>query len=346
MKKTILGSSTAILAVMASAGLSFAQQNPSAGSSPAAVVGGLADGPSGGFSGYVPSASTGMAVGGSGAAAPAATAGEGLPKITDGKHLSAEKVEGFNEAVEENFPMTPDMIRRYREIFDESQRALLEREEPDARVDAGFISLEPGETPPTLTVAPGIASVIGFYDVTGQPWPITQYVLGSGSDFQVIQLGEESNNVAVTPLARLGWTNLVIVLKGEPKPVVMRVGISEKTAHFRHDVQIMSAGPNASANTAAEDLAVREAGSATLLAVLSGVDLPAGSKPVQVQGVDARGWIIGENLYLRSKHPLLSPSWLSSMSGPDGIRVYEVSKSSVALFSVDGTIVRADVVLP
>ena len=307
---------------------------------PAAELAGK-DAAQGTFPGYVASRGDG-----NGGAIVLDKDGNQLPPISNGTELSADRVEGFNKALEENFPMTPDMVRRYRDVFEANQRALLEREVPKARVEAGFISLEPGEAPPRITVAPGIASVIGFYDVTGQPWPITQHVLGAEEDFQVIQLGGDSNNIAVTPLKRVGFSNVVVMLKDQPKPVVMRIEVSNAEAQDRYDLQILSAGPNANANTAAEALSVREAGSRTLLSVLSGVDIPTGSKPVSVQGVDARGWVIGENLFLRSKHALLSPQWLSSMSGPDGIRVYEIPKSNAALFSVDGTIVRADVVLP
>lgn len=356
MKKGALGSGVALFALMAISTGAFAQSAPV--ESPAARIDGMASGEGGAFSGYVPAVPNGMGMGGSGSANETVAdpvtpttilpqdGTRALPSMSDGQQVSAEKIDGFNTAIEEAFPMTPDMVRRYREIFDENQRALLERTQPDARVDAGFISLEPGETPPALTVAPGIASVIGFYDVTGQPWPISQYVIGSGDNFQVVQLGEGANNIAVSPLTRVGWTNLVVVLKDQPKPVVMKVEISEKSAHFRHDVQIMASGPNATVNTAAAGDVVREAGSGVLLSALSGVDLPQGSKPLKVAGVDARAWKIGDTVFLRSRHALLSPSWLSSMSGPDGIRVYEIKPSSFALFSVDGTIVRADVTLP
>ena len=365
MKSAFLKYTVSFLALLVAASQVLAQSETSTGQpSPAAVMGGMAGGGGGDFSGYVPSA--GMVVGGgpvqagtadagqadagakpaAGSQSPATPAGNKLPPLSDGHVVSREKVEGFNQAIEQSFPMTPEMLRRYRDIFEANERALQERATPEAQVDAGFISLEPGEVPSQITVAPGIASVLGFYDMTGQPWPIDQYVLGSGADFQVAQLGLGSNNVAVTPLARFGTTNLVIVLKDQPKPVVMQVRISEEKAHYRHDVQIMAAGPNASQNTAARDSHVTEAGSQILLAALSGVDLPASARSVRIDGVDARAWKVGERLFIRSKHALLSPSWLSSMSGPDGIRVYEITPGPVALFSVDGTIVRADVVLP
>ncbi|WP_411840093.1 DotH/IcmK family type IV secretion protein [Paracoccus sp. ME4] len=351
MMKTGLRSGIAIIAILSCASPLLAQE----GATPADSIAGQG----GMFSGYVPSTS-GMAVGAVSpdqadqapatgtVQAPVArkvdAAGKEIPDMTDGHTVNADKVDGFNQAIEKNFPMTPDMIRRYREIFDDNQRALHERAEPDVRVDAGFISLEPGETPPAITLASGIASVIGFYDVTGQPWPISQYVVGAGDNFQVVPLGE--NNLAMTPLSKIGFTNLIVVLRDEPKPVVMRVGISETSAHFRHDVQILSAGPNASANTAASNLTVREAGSQALLQFLSGVDIPKEARPVAIQGADARGWLMGDSLFIRTKNPLLGPSWVSSMSGPDGVRVYEIQKSSAALFSIDGQITRADIVLP
>lgn len=331
--------------------------------SPAGPGGGLAGGAPGLYPGYAPSARLGMYVGGeaprdAAEAAAAAAAGvpaemttsqprpAGIPGLSDGRTLSAEKIDGFNAAVEENFPMTPEMARRYRDIYEENERALTERPEPKARVDAAFVSLEPGEVPSEFKVAPGIASVIGFYDVTGQPWPVTKYVLGNGQNFEVVQLGEASNNVAITPLVRFGWTNLIVVLKGHSKPVVLRVTISEDSAHFRHDIQIMDRGPNAVTNTATSDNAVREAGSGLLLSALSGIDLPDDAKPVSISGVDARAWLVNGRVIIRSKHPMLAPTWENSLAGPDGIMVYDIARSSFALFSVNGKYTRAEIALP
>ncbi|MEP4209470.1 DotH/IcmK family type IV secretion protein, partial [Marinobacter alexandrii] len=141
---------------------------------------------------------------------------DGMPEISTGSTITEEKIEGFNESIEQVFPMTPDMIRQYRQIFEENQDAVLERVEPETTSDAGIVSLEPGEEAPTLSLAPGIASVVGFYDASGQPWPVAQYVIGSGDQFQIIQLGKDANSLTVTPLTRVGWTNLVIMLRDEP----------------------------------------------------------------------------------------------------------------------------------
>jgi intracellular multiplication protein IcmK len=279
------------------------------------------------------------------------TSPDGMPEISQGATITPEKIEGFNESIEQVFPITQDMIRQYRRIFEDNQNAVLERDEPQTTSDAGIVSLEPGEDAPSLSLSPNIASVVGFYDASGQPWPIAQYVIGSADQFQIIQLGKDANSLTVTPLPRVGWTNLVIMLRDEAKPIVMRLIVNEREAHYRRDIQVMRMGPNSVENTAmggtgSAGNVIKEAGSSLLLAALTGVDLPSDARPVNISGVNARAWIVGDSMYVRSQSPLLSPSWTNSMSGPDGVRVYEIPQSSVALFSVDGTIVRADIELP
>lgn len=348
--KTGFALALVLLASPAHAQQGFSDAQPQGAPSAAVAEGGGTAPSAGGIAGYIPSARPrGMGTGGSDVPKPTQfpmVNVEGMPPVSNGSELSAERIEGFNTAVEQVFPMTPDMVRQYRKIFEENQKAMLEKPEPTATIDTGLVSLEPGEPAPSVKVSPGIASVIGFYDATGQAWPVSQYVIGSADQFQVIQLGDEANNLTVTPLIQIGWTNLVVVLKDEPKPVLLRLEISADAAHYRRDIQIMRPGPNAEYNTAAGTSTVKEAGSETLLAALTGVDLPKGARPVQIRGVNARAWLVGETMFVRSKDALLSPSWSNSMSGPDGVRVYEINPSSVALFSVDGVIVRADLDLP
>jgi intracellular multiplication protein IcmK len=268
--------------------------------------------------------------------------------LSSNMDMSPDRIDGFNAAIEQAFPMTPEMIRQYRKILEETEKASRERPEPKENISTGMISLEPGEAAPLLTLAPSIASVVGFYDATGAAWPVEQFVLGNGEDFEAVTLGEASNNVVMTPQSRIGFTNLVVQLKDQAKPVTLRVNIAEDTADYRYDLQIMQMGPNAKVNNAATGLrtTVTEAGGSMLLSAISGVDIPPTAKPVKVIGVNARAWVLGDELYIRSTHAMLSPSWLESMAGPDGVRVYKISNASAALFNVDGQIVRADIKLP
>lgn len=354
-KKIFLTSGAFILALSAA----HAQDSGSASvpvEPPPQVTTGGTDGASAGFAGYVPSASPGgMVTGGSGQESDKTAS---TPGLNDGRQNNPQKTEGFNAAVEQNFPMTPEMLRQYRAIFEEQQRVILERPQPQMTNDSGVLTLEPGEDSPTLYVSPGMFTAVGIYDNTGQPWPVTQYVLGDGKSFQVIQLGENSNSITVTPMVPVGWTNLALVLKDEPKPIILKLEVSSSVANGRRDIQVMKPGPNAIINTVSEmpvirpvtmpetDPVTREAGSPLLMSALAGVDMPESAKPVAVSGVNAKAWALGDKILIRSKSPLVSPAWSNSLAGPDGVFVYEISAVPVALFSVNGQIVRADIDIP
>lgn len=332
--------------------------------SPPAATGG-AGGASTGFAGYVPSASSlqphmsdGMVTGGSNVQPlPATRAPISGGPLSDGKQTSPEKIEGFNKSIEQTFPMTPDMLRQYMAIVEEQQRVLLEKPQPQISNSTGLLTLEPGEETPTIYVSPGMFTAIGVYDSTGQAWPITQYVIGNSS-FDVIQLGQDSNSITITPKVPLGWTNIALALKGEPKPIILNVEISKSVANARRDIQVMKPGPNAIITPASEMPSIkpvdmpqtepitREAGSPLLMAALSGVDMPETAKPVSIGGVNAKAWAIGGKLIIRSRYPLASPAWTSSLAGPDGVFVYEIDQKPLALFIVNGQIVRADIDIP
>ena len=266
--------------------------------------------------------------------------------LTDWRSTSPTQFREFSEAIGSVFPMTPELVRQYRQIHEENERAIREAPFPEPLVDAILLTLEPGEQPAELRVVPGIASVIGFSDASGHPWPVRQFVIGNGDEFKVIQMGGKSGVLAVSPLERVGWTNLVVALQDEPVPVVLRIVIDRDQAHFRQSVRILKHGPLSDGIAKVTHPELPRAGDRELLAALSGVDLSAGAVAVPVSGVNARAWLVGEHLYIRSAHALLSPAWTSSLAGPGGLRAYRVDPVSSLLFSVDGRIVHAGLALP
>ncbi|MCY3878968.1 MAG: hypothetical protein OXF74_07290 [Rhodobacteraceae bacterium] len=259
---------------------------------------------------------------------------------------SAQRQAGFAHALEQAFPMTPDMVRSYRETFEENEIAVSHQPYPETLDDAVLVTLQPGEQPVELRIAPGLATVVGFFDAAGNAWPIRQYVIGNGEEFQVTQLGEDAGALAISPLSRVGWTNLVILLSGEESPAILKIIIDNARAHVRRSIQIakLLPGTDTGNHTSMPDLPV--AGDRRMLAALTGAGLPEGMQPVPIVGVDAIGWISGDALILRSRHALLSPHWLESLAGPGGIRAYRLNAASALLFSVDGRIVQARIELP
>lgn len=280
-----------------------------------------------------PSSASGIGVGGF---------GHGAPQTPDSQLPDAE----YESAIESVFPMTPEMVRAFRQRLAENEQANLESAEPSPVAATEMIALYPSSPPPRLLVAPGIATAVGFYDGTGAPWPVRQYVLGDGEAFQIVQLGDGANTLTISPLARVGWTNLVVALAEDPAPIVLSIRIDRAKAHFRTNIQVMRSGPNAVPTAAAPQDAPVLPKDSVLLSVLTGAGPEAGAAEVPVRGVEASAWAVGSDIYVRSRHPLLSPSWSASISGPSGSRAYKIPPTSVLLFSVGGKIVAAELDLP
>ena len=79
-----------------------------------------------------------------------------------------------------------------------------------------------------------------------------------------------------------------------------------------------------------------------LLHVLEGVP-PQGSLHLTVTGGDARAWLLGEKIYVRTNLTILSPGWIASMTSADGMHAYELQKAPVLLVSWHGKVMQLKV---
>ncbi len=254
--------------------------------------------------------------------------------------VSEEKLSEFYEALENIFPMTPEMVDKFLATYFENEVAITNRPEPNPLIDFQLVSLESGREPPVVRVTPGIASAIGFFDATGTPWTVNQFVVGDGTNFEILQLGEQSNSLTISPLARVGQTNLVISLKGEATPLVLKVVISSEVVHYQVNFQITRPGPEARISNPDPAEHFPLPGNQELLKALAGSFSKEEASRVELDGINATGWVKGEELFIRSRHVLLSPPWVGSLTGPDGVVSYQLPYTSILLFSVGDRVIK------
>ncbi len=254
--------------------------------------------------------------------------------------ISEEKLSNFYEALESIFPMTPEMVDKFLAAYFENEVAISNRPEPNPLIDFQLISLDQGREPPVVRVTPGIASAVGFFDATGTPWPVNQFIVGDGTNFEILQLGDQSNSLTISPLARVGQTNLVISLKGEATPLVLKVEISSETVHYQVNFQITRPGPEARISNPDPADHFPLPGNQELLKALAGTFPEEEASRVELDGINAMGWVRGEELFIRSRHVLLSPPWLGSLTGPDGVVSYQLPYTSILLFSVGDRVIK------
>lgn len=289
----------------------------------------------------------------SAARAAAADDEDGVPPLSSSAQMLRDQAEGYNGARPRMYPMTPGMIRDFRKEYDSQQDAAFKQERPRAIIDASSISLEPGAPATTIHLAPGFVSTIDFSDATGQPWPFTGFTIGNKEAVDVVRLSEDNMLLSLSPKMQAGSTNLAVALKppGENQwmaPVSFTIVIDRSQAHYRHDVRIQAAGPNAKKTPMSIDKTVgSRPGDDKLMRALAATDMPPGARAVSINfqdqrnGLEARGYMLDGQLYIRSRLTLASPAPSASLSSVDDMRVYRLAPVKAVLFSTEGRMVSA-----
>lgn len=247
--------------------------------------------------------------------------------------------EAFAKMVRNMMPLTPTQIRTLRVLFDQSQRAAAAYPgtPPKPTSSSVLVNLSPGAAPPIVRLRQGYVTSLVFIDATGAPWPITAYDLGDPKGFN-IQWNKKGNTLLVQALDRYKSGNLAVMLKGEDTPVMITLMPGQRAVDYRVDLRLPGLGPNASPTLST----VPDNVSPQLLNFLDGVP-PNGAKELTVDGGQCQAWLFGGHLYLRTLLTVLSPSWLSTMSSPDGTNVYELTKAPIILASDRGKIIQLHV---
>lgn len=256
-----------------------------------------------------------------------------------------KKTRAFDNAIEGTFPLTPEQIKEVMRRMSEVQEAGRAPPEPEPRpvVRVENVSLDPGVTPPLIQVAQGYVTTVNMMDITGQPWPIQDVVIGG--NFTVTG-PNDANILRIIPQTRYGRGNLSVRLIGLSTPVTFRVEAGGDQVYYRYDARIPESGPGAKMPLISQGF-TGQAGSETLMTVLEGVP-PTGAKKMEIAGADGRtrAWKIDGQVYLRTPLTLLSPGWDASVRSADGTNVYVLSDAPVLMLSDNGQMIRAKVKAP
>lgn len=244
----------------------------------------------------------------------------------------------FSGLTNQLFPLSPERIVDLKQIYQTTEFATDSPvgTPPKPTATSQFVNLSPGSTPPVIRLAQGFVSSLVFLDATGAPWPIHAYDLGDPGSFN-IQWDKSSNTLMIQAMKLYNYGNLAVRLKGLNTPVMLTLIPGQKAVDYRVDLRIQGYGPNANNLPMEEGLPPHA--SDILLHVLEGVP-PQGSQHLTVTGGDARAWILGEKIYVRTNLTVLSPGWIASMTSADGMHAYEMQKSPVLLVSWHGKVME------
>lgn len=242
-----------------------------------------------------------------------------------------EATTAFNALLQQNMPLSPKQVVELHQQIDTSQRAAATPANipPKPVSTTIMINQAPGTTPPAIRLASGYVSSLVFVDSTGSPWPIATFDIGNPKAVS-IQWDGKSNILLIQAVSPYSDGDIVVRLVGLATPITLELVAGQRVVDYRADIHVSGIGPNS------KDLPVGEtlpnSANQLLLGVLDGI-APAGSKQLTVHGADCQAWLLGENIYLRTRLTALSPGWLSKMVSPDGMIAYELPKTSSVLVS-------------
>ena len=257
--------------------------------------------------------------------------------------LTPEEITAYGAALQSQFPMTPEMIQDYRRRVDESQKAAAtppSGQFPHAISDAKRLTLDSAQEPEVLLTGPDTVSVMAFYDQTGAAWPIASYVIGKPNSFQVYAMQEGSNQLAVTPLVPHGFSNIVVSLVGESRPLVFEVRTNSLNTHYRRDFTVHGLGPNAASRPlqTRQSEPVARASDDVMMAFATGADIPGNAVRLSTDNGAVKAWSYDGAIYLQSADAIISPPASRILTGPGQVKAYRIRPTSVALISSNGRV--------
>lgn len=274
------------------------------------------------------------------AAAPAQASSNNSEASDASVSVDALNKAAFGSMTQAMLPMTPEQIQRLRALFNQTQAAAAATPgtPPRPTISSQYVKLEPGATPIVVRLAQGYVTTVAFLDSTGQPWPVDNYDIGNPQSFN-IQWDKKSNLLMIQATALYSVGNLAVQLQGLSTPVMVTLISGQKAVDYRIDLRIPGNGPNAKALLGR---ALPDSADPILLNILEGV-APQGSTSLKISGGPAQAWYSGNHLYLRTRLTLISPAWISTMSSPDGMKAYEMPKTSLILGFQDGQSIQLKV---
>jgi intracellular multiplication protein IcmK len=268
-----------------------------------------------------------------------ANAQEEKPK-TDTVSVGTLNKHAFGSMTQTMLPMTPEQIKRLKQLFDRTQAAAATTPgiPPRPTISSQYVKLEPGATPCVIRLAQGYVTTLAFLDATGQPWPVDNYDIGNPQSFN-IQWDKKSNLLMVQATSLYNVGNLAVQLRGLATPVMVTLISGQKAVDYRIDLRIPENGPNAKTLLGRN---LPASADPTLLNILEGI-APQKSTSLKISGGPAQAWYGNGHLYLRTRLTLISPAWIASMSSPDGMKAYEMPKTPLILGFADGEAIQLKV---
>lgn len=245
----------------------------------------------------------------------------------------------FDSSMKNLMPLTPEQIKKYQDKVKETQDAIKIDKPPEVSEKTKTIPIQPGKRSLKIAISPGYVSSIVFYDLTGEPWPITSVTIGDPNAYSVVKPDlDPGNMITVSALKKYSNSNLIVTLQELSMPISLQISTNidhadstDSLISFRADQR----GPMAKDPVVGPKL--EKTIDDVMLSFLDYVP-PSGADKKnttpKLSGVDV--WEYNDVYYIRSRYSILWPAYRQAARGVGGVGVYVCSKVPKFVVSYDG----------
>jgi len=261
--------------------------------------------------------------------------------------VGAQDNEDFEYALDTVLALTPEQIKKFKEELDARQEAAAQRARgPLVGIEeSASYSFDPNVSGNLIFVATGRVTAISFLDASAKSWPVTNVLVGNGEDFEVSVPIKGGGTITIAPKKAYSGGNVVVFLEGLEEPLSLDIQSNELQFHRKYNLSIPSLGPNGLPHkTIAADKQNAEIGGDYLYEFLDG-SIPADAKQVSFNGdfSGVEGWLINNELILKTSSNLISPAWHKQVQSASGVNVYALSPLSVLVVQSNGSLKHLEV---
>lgn len=255
----------------------------------------------------------------------------------------------LQQALDSTAPMSPSALQKFSDAL--YQRALVSSEIPGGpyhvRNRMIKLNLAPGASPEKLSLAMGQGVVVSFIDRHGRTL-IIDSVKSHSKAFTVFvpeteqHSTEGASSFAIETKSIAATGNLSVLLKspqGQSTPVLLQL---ESGRNRTIDGLVQLVHPSLLGQTSAVVMGDSMASEASfafndLQPFLAGIAPdPAQELTVPSKYEDLRAWVMGQKVYIRTQHAILSPAWFKRQVALDGTTVYELPYTPLFKLSLHG----------
>ncbi|AGI74957.1 hypothetical protein OA238_160p1550 (plasmid) [Octadecabacter arcticus 238] len=170
-------------------------------------------------------------------------------------------------------------------------------------------------------------------------------MIGKPNSFQVYAMQERSNQLAVTPLVPHRFSNIVVSLVGESRPLVFEVRTNSLNTHYCRDFTVHGLGPNAVSKPLQthQSEPVASASDDVMMAFATGADILGNAVRLSTDNVAVKARSYDGAIYLQSADAIISPPASCILTGPGQVKAYRIRPTSVALISSNGRVSKVGI---